>query len=528
MADFPSTPFLTEDFSPQGKGIDYLGMRNVNLIFLESQLIPGINNATRDLGTYVLGVWITWKFIELCGRSGMYKYTRENFRKFSQAIEVAISHTTRDGSPVNEKHPIPRNRIGKNQKIDLSLPLTFKNMDRGLSASIFYAAQYGPSLRWIGLTADTRSEDGRSADFQMALDDEDTKAICVYVDNKLQQSPNYEKLLQGDRVHLTLEEIDELGTTGLCAGSYRSPRGILKRAIESKLFPPGNKRKTTADLIIATLKKIGPLSEEDLRRVWYTGLTPSEEVFALEHQELQQQSRKWGIFYSRQILRYALESLLCCLERAVDRGCLSIEEVVDTFLLEWMEATEDYSIDTFGDLLRHVCRNAGIKGDEKLDRLWSQAINPHHENFEYIEFHDGAEMFADAMTMLAGWWMRLSGNEDLAEQLEELPDESGRVPMKELHGWLSDRMEDNFINTCKDLMADFVYSQHLRIGMSRLGEDGTRLRFSLGDHGISPTANLDNFAKAEPPFMADRLLSLTNLMEDLDYVIRDRDQISIV
>jgi len=43
--------------------------------------------------------------------------------------------------------------------------------------------------------------------------------------------------------------------------------------------------------------------------------------------------------------------------------------------------------------------------------------------------------------------------------------------MKELHDWLSDHMEDNFINTCKDLMADFVYPQHLRIGMSRLGEE---------------------------------------------------------
>jgi hypothetical protein len=258
----------------------------------------------------------------------------------------------------------------------------------------------------------------------------------------------------------------------------------------------------------------------------YTGLAPSGELFALENQELQKQSRQWGIFYSRQILRYALESLLCCLERAVDRGCPSIEEVVNTFLLEWMEAMEGYSIETFADLLRHVCRSAAIKGDEKFDLLWSQVISPHHEHFEYIEFHDGVEMFADAMTVLAGWWMRLSGNAELAAQLEKLPDESGRVPMKELHDWLSDRMADNFINTCKDLMADFVYSQHLRIGMSRLGEDGTRLRFSLGDHGISPTANLDNFAKAEPPFMADRLLSLVNLMEDLDYVIRNGDQIS--
>jgi hypothetical protein len=116
----------------------------------------------------------------------------------------------------------------------------------------------------------------------------------------------------------------------------------------------------------------------------YTGLAPSGELFALENQELQKQSRQWGIFYSRQILRYALESLLCCLERAVDRGCPSIEEVVNTFLLEWMEAMEGYSIETFADLLRHVCLSAAIKGDENLDLLWSQVISPHHEHFEYI------------------------------------------------------------------------------------------------------------------------------------------------
>lgn len=526
MADFSPLPFLTEDFSPKGTGIDYLGMRNVNLVFLETQLIPGINNATRDLGSYVLGVWMTWKFIDLCRHSDLYKYTRDNFRKFSQAIEIVLSHSTRDGSPVNEKYPIPRNRIGKNQKIDLSLPLTFENMGRGLSASIFYAAQYGPSLRWIGLTADARSEDGRSAGFQMALDDEETKAICEHVDNMLQKSPHYEKLLQGDKVHLTLAEIDDLGKTGLCAGSYRSPKGNLKNALESKLFPLETKRKTTADLIIATLRKLGPLSEEDLRRVWYTGLTPSGDIFAFENLELQEHSKKWGIFYSRQILRYALESLLCCFERAVDRGYFSIDMAVEYFFWKWMEATEGEYIETFSDLLHHVCRNAGIKGDEQLGLMWCQAISPNNENFEYIGFHEGPEMFADAMTTLAGWWMRLDGNAELAGQLETLPDESGRVPMKEIYDWLSDHMEDDFIDTLRDLMADFVYSQHLRIGMSRLGEDGTRLRFSLGDHGISPTANLDNFAQATPPFMADRLLALVNLMEDLDYVSRNGNQIS--
>ena len=63
--------------------------------------------------------------------------------------------------------------------------------------------------------------------------------------------------------------------------------------------------------------------------------------------------------------------------------------------------------------------------------------------------------------------------------------------------------------------------------MSRLGDDGTRLRFSLGDEGITPTANLGNFARAKPPFMADRLHALISLMEDLDLVSRDGTYISV-
>ena len=43
-----------------------------------------------------------------------------------------------------------------------------------------------------------------------------------------------------------------------------------------------------------------------------------------------------------------------------------------------MEATGGDSIETFADLLRHVCRSAGIKRNEKLSSLWSQAISPHH------------------------------------------------------------------------------------------------------------------------------------------------------
>jgi len=98
--------------------------------------------------------------------------------------------------------------------------------------------------------------------------------------------------------------------------------------------------------------------------------------------------------------------------------------------------------------------------------------------------------------------------------------------MAQIHGWIAENINEEFPDFCKYLIKDFVYSQHLRIGMSRLGEDGTRLRFSLGDHGISPAAKLENFALAKPPFMADRLHALIDFMEDLEYTERDGELIS--
>ena len=45
-------PFLTEDFSQDGGGIDFLGLRFVNLRILGTRLLPEINNAVRDCGTF--------------------------------------------------------------------------------------------------------------------------------------------------------------------------------------------------------------------------------------------------------------------------------------------------------------------------------------------------------------------------------------------------------------------------------------------------------------------------------------------
>ena len=65
MKDFNNQPFRVDKFKTEGGGIDFLGMRQVNLSILQQFLVPGINNATSDIGTYCIATWIPWKFWKL-------------------------------------------------------------------------------------------------------------------------------------------------------------------------------------------------------------------------------------------------------------------------------------------------------------------------------------------------------------------------------------------------------------------------------------------------------------------------------
>src|SRR5438132_129001 len=97
MANLPDRPFLTEDFSPAGAGLDFLGMRWVDLSILTRHLLPEVNNVTTDFGVYCLAAWIPWKFRSLCADAK--QFTKPNYDRFREAVEVAVSYVTRDDSP---------------------------------------------------------------------------------------------------------------------------------------------------------------------------------------------------------------------------------------------------------------------------------------------------------------------------------------------------------------------------------------------------------------------------------------------
>src|SRR5947208_16943713 len=110
MIEAPDRPFLTEDFSPDGAGIDFLGLRWVNLRILDEYLLPGVNNATEDFGVYCLAAWLPWKFKSMCKNEKQFRLPQ--FTRFRQAVEVAMSFVTRDQSPATLEFGAVHRQIG--------------------------------------------------------------------------------------------------------------------------------------------------------------------------------------------------------------------------------------------------------------------------------------------------------------------------------------------------------------------------------------------------------------------------------
>jgi hypothetical protein len=520
MNDFPILPFLTEDFAPKGNGIDFLGLRQVNLNIVQTELVPDINNVTIDVGTYFLGTWIAWKFLELCGGDST-KFTLENFNSFKEAVEVAIAHSSSDTSPTNKLYGRVRNRVGNEQKIDFSGPLSFERASR--NASLYDAPLYGPSIRYLGFTQYVMSTDHGSAGFMIPSDDSDIHSICHHVDACLKMATSYNKLVSLSPDTLTETEVFDLAIAGLTPAKYRKLTGDVQLAAIRKVLPVDHRRTETAKLIVSTIELLGPQTAKQLRAIWYTGLTPAGGILDFNDQALNDHAVRWAVFQARQIQRYILESLLCCLERVVDKGIRSVAEIVDALFSTWPGTVPA----TLLSIMEEELGQSGLTTDKQAE-AWCSTVGPDSAQYDFISFVDDQDAFPNTLKSLTRWWLRVEGRPDLKSAVKSVAgDETGRIPMLLFHQWIEERLHDDLKVVVPQVLAEYVFSQHLRIALSRLDSNGIRQRLALGDRGIEKIRKVENFARTVPPDMADRLDALISLMDDLGIVKLDDKVISL-
>jgi hypothetical protein len=523
MFDAPPQPFLTENIPLDSGGLDYLGLRWVNLKLLAERLLPGINNATRDFGTYCLATWIAWKFRQMCHSER--DFTKKHFTTFREAVEVAISFGIRPESAASLKLGVPHRRIGVRQKFTPPGELSFKNAKRGNSTSIFSAPLYGPSLKYLGLLADAAAIDQSKAGISIPTRLAAAELLGSVVDTQLSKSGAYAKLARMGPISLTSSELDDLAVAGLHPASARLLSKKVKQGFLSLLVPKGTAigRTTTARLLVSTVKKYPNMSLKDIRAMWHTGLTVKGTPISDAGEAEAAQRQLWAVLQSRQYQRWIIETFLLCFETALRDGFRTIDDMA-----AHLHRQSGFGKAKLKELFAEEA--VGISSASEWHRVgsqWHKKVGPAHPkylaNCDQLP-DDESELSEFAFRLLARWWIPLNDwpqHPDCQSWLR-LGGED-RIGTKWFHQWITDRLDQPIRLVLRDILEKLVFAQHVRIALSRFDGEGQRLRFALGDRGIIPVIPIDHLTDGIPGWTNDRLGAMADLLSDLSVVSIDSD-----
>lgn len=530
MTTPPNRPFTTKDFSLRGGGIDFLGLRWVNLNLVGTYLIPELNNVTTDMGTFFLGTWIPWKFRQLCDSEN--EYTEKNYKAFREKVEVALSLTLRDEIGIERPCGEVRNRVGRTQKYLLPGTLTFKAAARTDQNSLYAAAIYGPSLRALGLIKAYHSqarEGAKPLNVPIVEADPDTLAIVKGVDKSLRGASAYSSLASLDSPRFDAQALRQLGEAGLDPARYRaSAYGQLKESFARKLLPqgqtdPGYARTLTTRLILATLKQRRRLTTDDLRNAWHTGMFNDGTPFTLQDPALEEHRLRWSSLMARQYQRYAIELFLWCFEDALNNGSRSLDDAV----AHWSRRSKKAGADLTGTFLSVAEQAAGPllkKDEETTSTAWNKTVHAGDSRFEFVGEPQTDEAVLHGLRMFAAWyWRMLSRQQEPRTKPFMTLGGADRMSMAWFIEWLAARKSLPLRELLKEILSSLVFAQHMRIALARFDGTAQRLRFLVGDSGIEPTVSArETLAQLGIPWMPDRLDTLTSLLCDCD-VLTDQE-----
>src|SRR5437879_4347572 len=129
----PQGPMFVPPYQPKTGGVDFLGLRQVNLE-MAARLIPGINNVTYFLRPFSVLSWTYWKFHHLSEASQTDRPTAQQLRIWKEKVETLFTWGHKlnkiSGLPGLDSAPPGRGRV----------PLDFESWHRtALNTSLMAA-----------------------------------------------------------------------------------------------------------------------------------------------------------------------------------------------------------------------------------------------------------------------------------------------------------------------------------------------------------------------------------------------------
>lgn len=506
--ELPDMPRFIEPYRDESGGVDFLGLRQLNLDLMD-QFLPGINNVTDLIRPYSLIAWTVWKFIESSKAKHATDVGAKDYKLFREKAELLFTwgHQLNgaDAGLVGRTsaNPEPRSR---------QVPLSFEAWHRNVS--LIDAVNYGPSLkidnglgfiRQVKAGLFTFTEHGR--ELAEALDQQIAKTAFVAQLTSL---------------------ADTKGTTEMASGLFpawdvRRPSQEEKAIFKQAFYSPEaigqdsrlGRRSAAVQLILEALRAEGvPSNEWEIRRAMLFGATRDGKPFELDD-PLQEARMLWIALQIRQVQRLALEALFSWVEHQVivNRNNLGAQ-LVDGACAQLPEGDLGIPVlDTPDDYLKALHKRAGSKdlleagiNDEYLDIISRMLFL--EEALEEPKTIPGQAIEALFLTSL------------LTEQWINKPSmkayfEHGSVYRVSLASWANFVFSNRYQPLkafLSSLIENYLLSQHFGVAASRYETGKQRLRLTIEERGLVPMiGERDIWA---PRLTPDRIKSTLSLMVD--------------
>jgi len=305
----PEGPFFIPPLSSSQGGVDFLGLRQVNLDYM-SNCIPGINNVTKYIRPFSVISWMYWKIHNILNEKNISDIDKVTYDKFCEKVETLftwghINNGTR-GIPGFESQP-PAAKSGK-------VSLLFNDWNRKKqNTSIMAAVQYGPASKTInGLSFIKPLEDGYFKTCNEGIN------LAQALDVTLKKEHAYSIINDLNKNEATEENAKELYKSWNIHGVSKAEKeAFLKAFIDKSQINDDTSighRTATIELLKFVLKNNkNKMNIHDLRVNMAYGFN-SKGKFIDFNQSLKNAQYRWLVLQIRQAQRLALESLFSWIE----------------------------------------------------------------------------------------------------------------------------------------------------------------------------------------------------------------------
>lgn len=507
--EWPTGPYLIPAMTPRTGGVDFLGLRQVNLE-LTTACLPGINNTTKLVRPFSVLAWIHWRFHQALEESSRRRAAHADIRAFQDKAELLFTwgHQRQNfvGIP-GLKTPPPAAQPGG--WVDLS----FKSWDRtARNTSLQAPVQYGPAMKegyGLGFL-----ESVESSLFRVTPAGKD---LALSLDRRLEKSEAYPLLISLDRNKGKPADADAL----LKAWHASQPSEPEAKIFRNALFDPTKIESTDilgrrSAMIFAILKVLRRskrgLSEEEIRfaLVWHR--LPKGQAISLSGGPARV-TLHWKILQIRQAQRVALESLLTWFEDKLKSNESSLE-AIHSRLREALDkdAFSRGGKGTCAAALAKFCRPFSSEAD-----YLSKCAHGHESDVLTITLtllnteREPADTIPEITALLVGVvaWFRWIAQDETHREFLTLGGVE-RVSLWHLNESFQRFADRPISEWMEDLVERWIIGQHLRVATLRSDGGTQRLRFGFGETGLEFYAD----KPSAPNLTQDHLAAVLSLMDN--------------